>query len=57
VNYARHLDVNPETALREATARFERRFRKVEEITEKPLKDMNIDELEALWQRAKREVV
>jgi nucleoside triphosphate diphosphatase len=54
VNYARHLDINPETALREATARFETRFRKVEELTDKPLKDMNIDELEALWQRAKK---
>ena len=53
VNYARHLGVNPETALREATARFETRFRKVEELAVKPLKDMNIDELEALWQRAK----
>ena len=46
--------MNPETALREATARFEVRFRKVEEIADKPLNDMNIDELEALWQRAKR---
>ena len=54
VNYARHLDIEPETALREATARFETRFRKVEEIADKPLKDMNIDELEALWQRAKK---
>jgi len=54
VNYARHLDINPETALREATARFETRFRKVEELADKPLKDMNIDELEALWQRAKK---
>jgi ATP diphosphatase len=53
VNYARHLGVNPETALREATARFERRFRKVEELADKPLKEMDIDELEALWQRAK----
>jgi nucleoside triphosphate diphosphatase len=53
VNYARHLDVNPETALREATARFETRFRKVEELADKPLNAMNIDELEALWQRAK----
>ena len=53
VNYARHLGINPETALREATARFERRFRKVEEITDKQLKDMHIVELEALWQRAK----
>ena len=54
VNYARHLDVEPETALREATSRFEARFRKVEEMADKPLKDMNIDELEALWQRAKK---
>jgi ATP diphosphatase len=53
VNYARHLEVEPESALREATARFETRFRKVEEIAGKSLKDMNIDELEALWQRAK----
>jgi len=54
VNYARHLGVNPETALREATARFEMRFRKVEEIADKPLNEMNIDELETLWQRAKK---
>ena len=53
VNYARHLDIDPETALREASARFEQRFRKVEEIADKPLKDMDIDTLEALWQRAK----
>jgi nucleoside triphosphate diphosphatase len=54
VNFARHLDINPETALREATARFETRFRKVEELADKSLKDMDIDELEALWQRAKK---
>ena len=56
VNYARHLGIDPEAALREANARFEARFRKVEEITDKPLKDMDIDALETLWQRAKREV-
>ncbi|MEA3012398.1 MAG: nucleoside triphosphate diphosphatase [Sphingomonadales bacterium] len=56
VNYARHLDIEPETALREATARFETRFRKVEELADKPLNEMNIDELEALWQRAKKEI-
>src|SRR5687767_9068201 len=54
VHYARHLGVNPETALREATARFERRFRKMEALADKSLKDMNIDELEALWQQAKK---
>ncbi len=54
VNYARHLDIDPETALREASNRFERRFRNVEEIADKPLKDMDIEALEALWQRAKK---
>ena len=56
VNYARHLDIDPEAALRDANARFERRFRKVETIAERPLTEMNIEQLEALWQRAKREV-
>jgi nucleoside triphosphate diphosphatase len=55
VNHARHLGIDPEAALREASERFERRFRKVEEIADKPLVDMNIDALEALWQQAKRE--
>ena len=54
VNYARHLDIDPETALREASARFEARVRKVEGLAERPLRDMHIDELEALWQRAKK---
>jgi ATP diphosphatase len=54
VNYARHLDIDPETALREAVGRFEARFRKVEALADRPLKDMDIDALEALWQQAKR---
>lgn len=53
VNYARHLDIDPETALRDAAARFETRFRKIEDMAVKSLKDINIDELEALWRRAK----
>jgi ATP diphosphatase len=56
VNYARHRGVDPEAALRGAVARFEQRFRKVEEIADKPLNNMDIDSLEALWQRAKREL-
>jgi ATP diphosphatase len=56
VNYARHLDADPEAALRDATSRFEARFRKVETLSERPLVEMNIDELEALWQQAKREL-
>jgi ATP diphosphatase len=56
VNYARHLGIDPEAALRDANARFEQRFRKVESLSEEPLAGMSIHELDALWQRAKREV-
>jgi ATP diphosphatase len=53
VNYARHLDIDPEAALRGATACFDKRFRRVEELAVKPLSSMDIDALEALWQQAK----
>lgn len=56
VNYARHLGVDPEAALREASTRFEARFRTVEGLAGKPLADMDIDALEALWQQAKRDL-
>jgi ATP diphosphatase len=56
VNYARHLDIDPEAALREAASRFEARFRKVETLSQRPLGEMDIVELEALWQRAKAEL-
>ena len=56
VNYARHLGVDPEAALREASTKFETRFRRVEAIADKPLSDMNIDALETLWQQAKRDL-
>jgi ATP diphosphatase len=56
VNYARHLGIDPEAALRNASLRFERRFRHVEKVTSKPLNEMDIDALETLWQRAKNEL-
>jgi nucleoside triphosphate diphosphatase len=56
VNYARHLDIDPEAALRAATARFEQRFRLVEQMANKSLQSMDIDALETLWERAKAEL-
>jgi nucleoside triphosphate diphosphatase len=56
VNYARHREVDPEAALRAATARFERRFRLVETMAAGALGDMDIDQREILWQRAKAQL-
>ena len=53
VNYARHLGIDPEAALRDAITRFEGRFRKVEELANKPLSNLDIDQLEILWRQAK----
>jgi ATP diphosphatase len=53
VNLARHLNIDPEAALRDANRRFEQRFRKVEMLTEQPLSELDIEALEALWQQAK----
>ena len=51
VNLARHLEVDPETALRQATAKFCDRFRIMEQ--QGPLDGLNPDELEQRWERAK----
>ncbi len=53
VNYARHLGIDAEEALRHANSKFERRFRDVEASADSPLQDMSLDDLEVLWQRAK----
>ena len=53
VNYARHLGIDAEEALRQANAKFERRFNGVEAMAGKSLPGMDIDALEALWQQVK----
>jgi MazG family protein len=54
-NLARKLEVEPETALRRATAKFERRFRAVEALAKERGIGRDLDALEALWQQVKRE--
>jgi ATP diphosphatase len=53
VNWARHLGVDAEAALRQANAKFEDRFRKMETIAGERFTGLSLDEKEALWQRAK----
>jgi ATP diphosphatase len=58
VNLARHLKVDPETALRGANGKFERRFRFIEQAlrdTHRPIEDCTLEELDALWGEAKRQ--
>lgn len=53
VNLARHLKVDAEQALRLANAKFERRFRHMEQDAGDAFNGLSLDEKEALWQRAK----
>ena len=54
-NLARKLDIDPEAALRRATAKFERRFRRVELLAAERGAGGDIETLEALWEQVKRE--
>ncbi|HEX6015812.1 MAG TPA: nucleoside triphosphate pyrophosphohydrolase, partial [Geminicoccaceae bacterium] len=57
-NLARHLELDPEAALRVTNAKFERRFRRIEAAAAaqgRPVGALTSDELEALWERAKAE--
>ncbi|MBT8447027.1 MAG: nucleoside triphosphate pyrophosphohydrolase [Gammaproteobacteria bacterium] len=57
LNLARHLDIDAEAALRGANRKFEHRFRCVERLADdrqQDLGDRSIEELETLWQEAKR---
>ncbi len=57
VNLARHLKVDPESALRRTNAKFERRFRAMEADLAgrgEKAEDQSLETLEELWQAAKR---
>jgi ATP diphosphatase len=55
-NLARHYGIDPETALRRTNAKFERRFRSVENALERQrqsLDQASLEEMEQLWVEAK----
>ncbi|EKF73927.1 nucleotide pyrophosphohydrolase [Alcanivorax hongdengensis A-11-3] len=54
VNLSRHLKIDPEQALRRASAKFEKRFRIMEKESTNSLKTMDSGALEAAWQAAKK---
>jgi len=56
-NLARKLEVDPELALRRTNAKFTARFKYIENtasVTSRDINKMSLDEMEALWQEAKR---
>ena len=55
-NLARQLDIDPGTALRRSNAKFERRFRAMEESAggHDHLESMQLDEMEDLWREVKK---
>ncbi len=58
VNIARFLKVDPEAALRKTNRKFEKRFKKIEEILKekgKSPKDMSLQEMDLIWEEIKKE--
>ena len=57
VNLSRFLDIHPEDALERSLRKFGKRFRTMEEMAakgERSLEEMNLDEMEKYWERAKK---
>jgi ATP diphosphatase len=58
VNLGRFLHLHPETALRKAAAKFERRFRGVEDELARRgrrLEDASLEEMDAIWNRFRQQ--
>ncbi|WP_120501616.1 nucleoside triphosphate pyrophosphohydrolase [Roseovarius sp. EL26] len=57
-NLARHMQIDPETALRRANAKFTRRFERIEALLAlegRSPQESNLDEMDSLWDQAKAE--
>ena len=54
VNLARWYKIDAEQALLRANKKFTKRFKKMEELAEKPLEDYSFEEFDILWKKAKK---
>ena len=57
VNLARWNKIDAEQALLKANKKFVKRFRKMEELANKPLTDYSLEEYDKLWRQAKKELL
>ena len=57
VNWARHLGIDAEAALRAANAKFERRFAAMEAEAGDAFATLSLEEKEQLWDRVKRSAI
>lgn len=53
INYARFIKVDPETSLERINKKFKSRFEYIEKHAPKDLEDMSLEEMDALWNKAK----
>ncbi len=53
INYARFLDIEPETALERVNKKFKQRFEYIENNAPRNLKEMSLEEMDDLWNEAK----
>ena len=53
VQWSRHQKIDAEEAMRKACAKFINRFTSMEELSERPLSEMSMEEKENLWQKVK----
>lgn len=56
VNLARWNKIDAEQALLKANKKFMKRFRKMEELAQKPLEEYSFEEFDNLWKQAKKAV-
>lgn len=56
INYARFMNIDPETALEKVNQKFKRRFEYIEANAEKDLQEMTLTEMDALWNQSKSKV-
>ncbi len=55
INYSRFIDIDPETALEKINKKFKYRFQYIEQHADKDLSDMSLEEMDLLWNQAKKD--